>query len=326
MPKELCHWMIAREAGQSTGDSAAPRTLQSLRACPEAFLLGAVAFDGPFYVPKDARMAAIGAKLHGHGAEDAYAPIKRAIATIPGDAHPLSPAAIAFAAGALSHIAADVVFHPAVFYFTGFATHSNADVRASCVFRHRAFEAAMDLHLLREHGTGIDCKVSDLVDRVHAGREARETIAAVARFYAADGQAVSEEEADHVLCQDGKTQKLFWSRIVRGIARILSLGRAGRNEDTSALFYASSGRWNSCLASPRPFLDPVSGVPGVFSLPEFFDRAVALASSLFPCLDRSLDGDAHAFAYPGPSLESGHSLNEDQTMKHCDPAITGVQR
>ena len=316
VPKELTHWMLARAAAPKADEHATPRTTHSLRACPDAFLLGAVAYDGPFYLPKEAGMASLGAKLHGKGVDDVFAPIKRILA---GTA---TAPAIAFAAGALSHLAADTIFHPAVFYFTGFASHPDSEVSGAYIFRHRAFEAAMDLHLLAEHGAGIERKVKDLFARVSASPNAKEVMHAVARFYAEEEHPPSEEEAARILRQAGKAQSLFSSAALRVLARVLNMRNASKNSDLSGLFYGRSSQWKSHFTSPRSFRDPISGTEGIFDVREFFQRAVERTLSLFGALERAIAGDANAFPYPGPNLDSGHPVNKEQAMKYCDPALT----
>jgi hypothetical protein len=321
MPKELTHWMIARAAAARLETAAVPRTAESVRRCPEALLLGAVAHDGPFYLPKAGRMADIAARLHGKGADDAYAPVKRAIADLPAGTRTGSPA-IAFAAGALCHMAADVVFHPAVFYFTGFASHPDETIRGACIFRHREFESAMDVYFAS--GLGAERKLHALWRRAAARPDAAELLGAAARFYAADGQPFTEAEAGRVFAQAGRTQRLFFSPIARGLAHLLGLPKKGRNGDSSSLFYRRSSTWNSYLTSPRPYRDPISGADGVFDARQFLVQAVERAVSLLSRLERASEGDTAAFPSPGPGLESGHPLNEDQIMRYCDPGLVAM--
>lgn len=312
MPKELCHWLIARAAARTLDATVTAKTAAAVAACPEAFLVGAVAPDGPFYVTGDARVVAIAGLLHGYGATDAYAPVQRAITS--DDAVPA--AAIAFAAGVLCHMAADTVFHPAVFYFTGFPTHASVAVQRAYLFRHRAFETAMDLHLLAEQGQGIERRLDRLLVHVRARSEASDLFAAAARYY-----ATSPREAATILERAGKTQRLFFSRTLRLLLRLRHLPHAGRNTDVSALFYADSSSWAARFTSPCPYRDPVTGEHATFDLPGYFARAVARSVSLCESLERALAGDATAFPRPGPSLESGHALDQDQQMRHCDPTL-----
>ncbi len=323
MPKELTHWMVARLAAAGIDARATPATAESISNYPEAFRLGAVAYDGPYYMPKDERMARLGDQLHGKGVADVFAPIKRVLSGVAGGSKRPSPA-IAFAAGGLTHLAADTIFHPAVFYFTGFASHPNTAVSGSYMFKHRGFEAALDQSLMGTHGSGIDRTVSGLFARALARPEANALMSALARFYSSDGQAVSEEEARRILRRYGKLQRLFFSTGMRVLARLLGSRRAGDNSDMSSLFYVRSGQWNNYFAARRRYRHPISGIEDVFEAGDFLRRAAMRSLSLLGNLELALDGDASAFPLPGPCLDSGQSIDEDQTMKYCDPALIPI--
>jgi hypothetical protein len=319
VPKELTHWMIARATAAKVDAQATPRTAAAVRACPEAFLLGAVAHDGPFYWPGDPRMTALGDHLHGKGVDvgDGYAPIKRALATGRDD---VPAAAIAFMAGALTHMAADTVFHPAVFYFTGFANHPQRHVSEAYLYRHRAFEAAMDLDLLPSHGQGLERKLTAVIARANARPDADDLWSAVARFYA-HAAPPSPVEALRIVRRAGKTQALFFSSPARLVAKVLGFRRAETNADVSSLFYTTRRRWRDGWCAARPYRDPVTGDEGHFDLGEFFGRALGRALSLWTALERALDGDATAFAQPGPCLDSGRPVGEERPMRYCDPTL-----
>jgi hypothetical protein len=320
MPKELTHWMIARAVARRLAPAAAPQTSQSVSASPEAFLLGAIAHDVPFYLPREADMTSRAAKLHGRGVADAYAPIKRAIAGTRAGSEAAS-SAVAFAAGALCHMAADVVFHPAIFFFTGFAGHPNGAVSGAYLFRHRAFESAMDLHFLAQSGGGIERTVAGLYRRAVARPDAAEWLAAAARFYGAVPSPLAEVDVARVFHGAARRQRLFFSPTVRLVAGLFGLASATQNDDASSLFYRRSSEWNAYFSSPRPYQDPISGADGVFEVRPCFERAVDSALSLLPTLERALGGDAAAFPFPGPCLESGHPVNADQRMRYCDPVL-----
>lgn len=316
MPKELTHWMIARAAASRLDEQATPRTAGAIRECGDAFLLGAVAHDGPFYIRKSPRMAALGDQLHGKGTDDAFAPIERVLAAAGS-----SSAAVAFAAGAASHIAADTIFHPAVFYFTGFPSHPKSAVAGTYLFGHRAFESALDLHLVSTRGHGLDRRLGSVLGRAAASAEAEALWAALARFYGAQGASLGPSDARAIVEQAAKTQGLFDSAPVRLLARLLNLLHAGTNADVSSLFYVRKSPWNGHFTSPRPYRDPLSGAEDVFDVGDFVDRAVARALGLFGNIERTLDGDQAAFPSPGPCLDSGHSMGADQVMRHADPKL-----
>jgi hypothetical protein len=178
----------------------------------------------------------------------------------------------------------------------------------------------MDLHFASEQG--IERKLRALWRRAAARSDAKELLDAAARFYAADGQPLPAAEVGRIFEQGGRTQALFFSPIARWLAFLLALPHRGRNGDASALFYRRSSAWDSYFASPRPYRDPISGDDGVFDAHQFLTRAVEQAALLCGSLERASAGDGAAFPSPGPSLETGHPVNEDQGMRYCDPGLS----
>jgi hypothetical protein len=315
MPKEITHWIVAKEAASSL--DTGKKSGAAVAACPAAFLLGAVAHDGPYYARGNSAMAAAGDRLHGKGVDDAFASVKRIISV-----DPLPQAALAFAAGALSHIAADTVFHPAVFYFTGFPGHPDSSVAGAFMFRHWGFESSMDLHFLSLRGEGIERKSKALYKQAASIGNSKGFLKAVARFYATAGEKPSDEDADSILTQAGRTQGLFFSRALYALARLLNARKSGTNADTSAAFYVRRSPWNAYMEGDRSYRDPISGEEALFNADEFFGKAGERTKALIGLLDRALAGEDGVFPLPGPCLDSGHPLNKDQTMRFCDPAIT----
>jgi hypothetical protein len=314
MPKEITHWIVAREAASSL--DAGTRTGAAVAACPAAFLLGAVAHDGPYYARGDKTKAAAGDRLHGKGVDDAFESVKRILR-----AEALPPAALAFSAGVLSHIAADTVFHPAVFYFTGFPGHPDTSVAGSYMYRHWGFESAMDLHFLSARGEGIELKLKALYERASTQGDPEGLLRAVARFYATAGEEPSSEAADLILRQAGRTQGIFFNIALRALAGLLNAGRPGTNADTSAAFYRLRSPWNAFMEGDRPYRNPISGMEALFSADAFFSEAVHRTQALIGFLERAVAGEEGAFPFPGPCLDSGHPLDQDQKMRFCDPGI-----
>jgi hypothetical protein len=314
MPKEITHWIVAREAAASLDPGT--RTGKAVSSSPSAFLLGAVAHDGPYYARGDAELSIAGDRLHGKGVDDAFASVKRVIGV-----EPLFPAALAFAAGALSHIAADTVFHPAVFYFTGFPGHPDPGVSDAFMYRHWGFESAMDIHFLALRGAGVERKSKTLYRRISATEPSEGFSEAAARFYATAGEEPSEAEADKILTQAGKTQGLFFSRSLHALAILLNARKRGTNADTSAAFYAARSPWSAYLKGERPYRDPISGAEAIFDAEVFFRKAVERTRTFTGMLERAVAGEGGAFPFPGPCLDSGHPLDQDQSMRFCDPAI-----
>lgn len=110
---------------------------QPVQKLPLLFLIGAVCPDSPFYYmagPQKKQIQALSTPVHQPGKE-ALVPVLKFLN------HHRTPAALALAAGAVSHIMSDTTFHPLVYYYAGMkGLHAGADAR------HRYFETAMDVH------------------------------------------------------------------------------------------------------------------------------------------------------------------------------------
>jgi hypothetical protein len=139
LPKLLTHWVFAEDLRR--GMPADWRVRKAVDRNPNLYRLGAILPDTPFYL------------LWGAGARDLYrqaerfhergAGIERFLATVgPAAGSAATEQRLALAAGIFCHATADAVFHPMVYYFSGFGTSA-----ARC--RHHRLEVCIDLHFTR---------------------------------------------------------------------------------------------------------------------------------------------------------------------------------
>ena len=112
MPKERSHWLLA----QRLADKLVSGPLaDAILGYPELVYTGAVAHDSAYYMLDDPKAKAAADRLHGTPEHDSFAPF-RALAA---QREALGAQGLAFGLGALTHLAADVTFHPLVFSWTG---------------------------------------------------------------------------------------------------------------------------------------------------------------------------------------------------------------
>lgn len=137
MPKEITHLMLAKKVFESL-------PLDSLFRDPvknnyHLFLAGSVMPDTPFYYitgPHHRTVQKLAARFHTPDS-NSLVPILDLLTTV----SKRDTDALAFAAGICSHILADTIFHPMIYYFSGVdGVHKGATAR------HRAFETALDYH------------------------------------------------------------------------------------------------------------------------------------------------------------------------------------
>lgn len=135
MPKEITHFALAEQVNRALPETS--KFFQPVKKLPMLFLIGAVCPDSPFYYqlgPKKKQIQALASPLH-LPAKEALLPVLKFLN------HHRTPAALALAAGIVSHTMSDTTFHPLVYYYAGMkGLHTGADAR------HRFFETAMDLH------------------------------------------------------------------------------------------------------------------------------------------------------------------------------------
>ncbi len=148
MPKEAAHWILAEHAWQALPDGLLKREIQENKAL---FYLGSIIFDTPYYVvigQNRSNLKAATQRLHGFEASrffNPFGPLAKSPEILPEGYR-------SFLAGALTHVAADAVFHPLIYYFGGSDENASANKAAQATARHRRLETALDLHFLSRNG------------------------------------------------------------------------------------------------------------------------------------------------------------------------------
>ncbi|MBF0634585.1 MAG: zinc dependent phospholipase C family protein [Nitrospinae bacterium] len=156
MPKEITHWIIAKKAADCAPE---PYLRQVIRDNMSLYLAGAIAVDSPYYVLRGRDkpfFAKAGARLHGMKKESPFASVLR----IPDIATGVDEnRAMAFTLGALTHVIADRVFHPMVYYLTGDYDYPDAAIRRKAVTLHRLLETWMDVWFAQRTAPEKDVKL-----------------------------------------------------------------------------------------------------------------------------------------------------------------------
>lgn len=158
MPKEITHWIIAeraveRLAGDSLLGSSARQAMNTMR-------LGAIFHDVLYYltdIPARHPARQVPDTLHGVMGGDTYK-IARAIADVYYH-HRDMPQLLAFLAGVVSHIQADIVFHPMVYYTSG--NPFDRATKSAATRHHRVLESVIDM---------LVCAPSYRVESFHVGQ------------------------------------------------------------------------------------------------------------------------------------------------------------
>lgn len=148
MPKEITHWLIADEVAKTI---AASDKIFCARGLRPYLYIGAVLHDTPYYRLGRLRPDALqlADRLHGAAGEDTFNVIRCGIQAVRQQSllnnQNLENAYRALLLGMITHICADTVFHPFVYYVSG-----NLHTLPHQAWRnHRRLESALDLTFCR---------------------------------------------------------------------------------------------------------------------------------------------------------------------------------
>ena len=325
MPKELSHFAFAEYICERLPENSPVR--QAIARYPAAYYLGSVIHDCPFYSTKSPETLRRGAHLHARTPEDELAGLA-ALGAEYDQTH--SPLALALVAGALTHRAADITFHPVVFSHCG---HRGIE--------HHVFEVALDKYVLtgyahryaeRQRGNGASRKTPCSFFRRHISRgrvrvlvrllepQRRYLCELLGRFYSAgsfDGVGViSPARAGRVLDKHAGLQRLLLlrplttvlqiaARVVPGLRNIASVcyplwwhrgrrRRWGVTVPMLAQLPPSTERRRGAAFSPAVvgYVHPQSGKWVSTTLDEMIDKTVAAGEHELRGLDEAVGAGA----------------------------------
>ncbi|NPV04783.1 MAG: zinc dependent phospholipase C family protein [Syntrophaceae bacterium] len=146
MPKEITHWLIASAVSSGLEGTAFREPLDRYG---NILKIGAVVHDAPYYYlgrDRDRRFGDLPRKLHGTVADACGligALLSYTLERPSGERSPL----LAFLVGLVTHLFADALFHPMIFYLTGPYHHLSSREGSIARQDHRRLEALIDISL-----------------------------------------------------------------------------------------------------------------------------------------------------------------------------------
>ncbi len=345
MPRELTHWLVAEEVADRL--PAGPLA-DAIRAHRDAYLLGAVAPDSPFYAllgQQHEVLQRVASAIHGADGSNTLGWVPE-VASADG---------WAFVAGVCTHVATDVVFHPFVYYYSGSWKADDPRIRDGAAIRHVRLETAIDeYHILQRpvpHG-GRMYRVAAAAGRAAAARRtaagaapsgllvaARQlysqyTLAqrspaadSAARSWARVGLLSREPHDDasfaatarHVLVVwrwHSLLQRLYFPAWFRAFLQLLDRLPLFRLQPVVAMGYRfPAGRRYPRFDNAFAYRHPVSGEWRSESIPELRGRVVEYALRLLASVKERMAGTP--VTLEGPSLETGVA-GPGQQMRYFD--------
>jgi hypothetical protein len=288
LPKELTHWHIAHSV--LTAGSAG--TVEAIiRAKPELYYLGAIAYDTAFYdlsLSGKYDISYLGDRLHGAQGENTLTPLL----TMLEKARPAGrPAALlSFILGMLTHFLADSTFHPLIFYLTGNYYDLDAQRCSQAVFRHRLLETALDLWLeSKEAPEQRDFPRSVAQLSRAAGKEGTQVLNLLADCLASPENSPDNHIQRHFRSawRKHRIMHIVFQRTLP--YRLLSLYRRWGHPEVrklEALFYRQPINL-TYFQNSLTWQHPVSGKKKTTTFGEIYEQSITRACALFKMLDSS---------------------------------------
>lgn len=316
MPKEITHWLIADEALRRLRQSLPARELRR-----EFVMLGATFHDVLYYArrkrgePSYWDAADI---LHGAHGEDTLEIVRFLLAACLR--HPRQTALPSFLLGVITHIAADTVFHPFIYWTAGDWRGKEALYESQR--RHRALEAAIDVYFCAQKSLRLS-SFSLYQYRKQAGRKGfEEIITLLAGFSRFAPWSDIKNALRNGYNNLALARFFFYNRLANRIVSAIERGCSARTRTFTALRYYTENRTAlpvEALSHPHP----VTGEPVTSSIDEMFERSVQESLRLFAFVEESLqNGDIETWSEWGKSLEVGLERTPINAMKHFAPAST----
>ncbi|EPR43976.1 phospholipase C/P1 nuclease [Desulfovibrio sp. X2] len=309
MPQELTHWLVARATAEALSGTAweAP-----LAARPDVLLLGGVAHDALYYLPRWAPAACrrVPAVLGGQDGQDTHAVLRLAAGRFRAKPEPWLPA---WLAGLATHVCADATFHPFIFWATGDYHHPDPALRTAAVQRHRALEALVSLHFLggTSDGGGPGLARARSMSLGRRLRRARGVLPGIMRRGGLCEAAGVPEEL-RVPCQ-ARAWRVFAGLQAAGRLPLLpeALYRArrflprGLREILALFFIPSMAAQLPRVQGGLAYRDPVTGEERRAGLDGLFAAAVGSAAELLRRMEPFVFGSAAWDLPPGLPLDGG---------------------
>ena len=317
MPKELIHWLVAKQTAQRLASGPFG---PALARCPSGLRLGAVFHDALYYLTGDQPegMKQLPHTLHGAHGEDSFALLRAQAAHL--HARQDAPLPTAFFVGLASHIFADVVMHPFVYHHTGNYYDPDPARRTAAIRRHRTLETLMDMVAVGSPEAARQQSLRQVVDSLEGPLSLACPPGILATLAGVDETAAAKAVAaalDTFCTMQALCRMETLAQLAHGASPFLP----AKAREILALFYAPQ-LWEQrkTLEGRIPYINPASGEAFSASLSELVDQAAARAAAFCTAQAPSIiHNGALAEQAPGPSLDMGLRNTPITLARHFAP-------
>ena len=318
MPKEITHWIIADKIKERLQGTAYEKSVNEFNNCLK---FGAVFHDQIYYLPKrkypvneqiKTVFLNVPRKLHGTKGEDTFTFISCLLKSIQQSEKKEALAALMI--GVVSHIFADVNFHPLVYYFSGDYNAKDPIEQQAGRMRHHRFEAVMDIYFCGGLEKLKDYKLQNYVKNIEVPLP--ELIKEACRFYVPMNIDVFTKyymQSVKASVKAGKwIQRIWLNNFFNRIRSYLP----------DRLQVLETALYNRYLLNAVPklkgeitYTNPASGINITTTLDELMEKVVNDVCEFCLSVEKMVFEEEDIILAPGPSLEHGTFPGNEQEMQ-----------
>jgi len=316
MPKEITHWLIASAVSSGLEGTAFREPLDRYG---NILKIGAVVHDAPYYYlrgDRDRRFGDLPRKLHGT-VDDAYeligALLSYTLERPPGERSPL----VALLVGLVTHLFADALFHPMIFYLTG--PYDHPSFRRGTIARqdHRRLETLIDISLAGGYARIKGFSLAAFLGAAEAPLEGIFTHAGTAWLEPGRAEGFAE----------GLVTAFRWFAFMQGLYRNPVLGRlsfwlfpavpAAAREILALVYAPQLARFGDRIRGELHYRHPCTGREEARSIGALMgtavEQSIAFCRGLEPLLDPAARRPARLVL---PAVDPGLGFDPDRPMCH----------
>jgi len=308
MPKERSHWILALRSREALPEG----NLKHLLFKEEPYyLLGAVAPDSVF-MPVSSSLDAPGDIHYFHGQDNPHT-LKFWQSSIE-KGFTEQGCVRAFLYGLTSHIQSDAVFHPVVYYFSGWPGHPKSSVSMAALRRHYRLETLLDFYMESLYSYPHHrIHLHQLLNQVDLKR-----VSTVAGQLFFPEKPLSAERMERYFQTHGYYQKRFsrWDFLLLSwFLRFTGISLEGKRD----LFYRSPLK--KLKSRDMQYRHPVSGEWKDFSWNSLAEEAIQKGARLMQRIEEDVESGNEAAIPFGPHPELGlpSEFSSGKSMTYCQP-------
>lgn len=314
MPREITHWEVCRQTILSLRkDNSTEKISNILENNKSFFLLGAMAYDAPFYFQGGSTsFEKIASILHGQNRNDTKEPLRKLYLYLEQSSKnmELKEKLWSFYAGMLTHYVTDITFHPMVFYFTGDYHSLNLDLRAEARRKHRLFETLLDIYVSNLNKDEYFLNFSRLLNVV------KEDLEEICLFL--QSAFLNEEESSVLKWQNAFFHMSFFEKIFKnnfcGFLSLVFSKFVPGFRAIDAMFLFKKKNFVDFFGKEISYLDPISGKREDVRIDQLLELSVKRSKDFIVSVDfisgKGLEKNKESL--PLELLEKGLSLDMGQ--------------